>query len=233
MRFLLSNQSAHVTAIQCAAIASSVQAQLRLHVNPAYNLYGDSVGILPSPSLVRAALAKRAIVLVLKDKLSVDGALGDHSVDDTGWPVAEVGVEDTLSQGVSVLGPNGVGSVVSHEVLETWGDEFINKWCDAPDGTQWSYELCDAVENDSYLLNGVWVSNFVLPMFFDQYAHDGAAKFDYMGKLTAPFTLSPGGYSVVKKADGTIDQVFGAQVSDEKKARIRKRRRVLLRSVNI
>lgn len=233
MRFLLSNQSTHVTAIQCAAIASSVQAQLRLHVNVAYNLGGDSVGILPSPTLVHAALAKRAIVLVLKDTLDVDGALGDHSVDDSGFPVAEVGVETTLSQGVSVLGPNGIGSVVSHEILETWGDEFIGTWDDAPDGTQWAHELCDAVENDSYLLNGVWVSNFVLPLFFDQYAHDGAAKFDYMGKLTAPFSLSPGGYSVVKKADGTIDQVFGAQVSEEKKAKIRARRRVRMRGISL
>jgi hypothetical protein len=233
MKFLLSNQSSHVSAIQCAAIAASCQAQLRQHVDPAWEFSTSSVGVLPSAALVRAAIFKRSVVIVIKDSLSVDGALGDHSVDDSGFPIAEIGVQETLADGGTILGPNGLGSVISHEILETRGDEFISTWDDAPDGTQWAHELCDAVEGDSYLCNGVWVSNFVKPAFFDQYAHGEVtgAKFDYLGKLSSPFSLAPGGYTVVKHQDGSIDQVFGAQVSEAKQEKIRKRRRVHLRSI--
>ena len=237
MRFLLSNQGSRLTATQVAAIALSAQTQLRYHVSAAWNVTPatvGSVGILQDASRMRLALAKRAIVVVLKPHLDVDGALGDHSVDGTGFPVAEVGVEETYQESGTILGPNGIGSVVSHEIVETFGDQFVCTWDEGPDGNEYAHELCDAVEGDGYLLNGVYMSNFVKPSFFNKWISAGTAgQFDYMGKLTAPFTMSPGGYQVVKHPDGSYSQVYGSAVTDERKAKIAKRRRVTLRKVDV
>ena len=232
MRFMISNQSSRVTSVQVSAIAFAVQHQLRYQVAPAWNVTPASVSILQDAAKMRFALAKRAIVLVLKDHLDVDGALGDHSVDGTGFPVAEVGVEDTYQESGTVLGPNGIGSVVSHEILETFGDQYVSTWDDGPNGDQYAHELCDAVEGDGYLLDGVYVSNFVKPAFFSTMT-GVAGDFDYMGKLTAPFTMSPGGYQVVRHPDGSYDNIYGSAVTDARKATIAKRRRVMLRKVDV
>jgi hypothetical protein len=54
--------------------------------------------------------------------------------------------------------------------------------------------VCDPVEGDSYSgAGGVALSNFVTPWWFSEQPPAGA-KFDFMSKLSAPFTMSPGGY---------------------------------------
>jgi hypothetical protein len=53
----------------------------------------------------------------------------------------------------------------------------------------------------------VQVSNFVLPEWFDSVVSAGE-KFDYLGKATAPFSMTPGGYWV-QAAMGNETQKFG------------------------
>lgn len=68
---------------------------------------------------------------------------------------------------------------------------------------------CDAVESDSYLVDGVAVSNFVLQAFFDAHAETGS-KFDFLGKLRAPFSMSRGGYQITRTEPGKTSQIFAA-----------------------
>ena len=56
------------------------------------------------------------------------------------------------------------------------------------DAVMWRFgrlEVCDPVENWSYPLDGVQVSDFVLPDYFNS----GAGPWDEMGALTGPFAL--------------------------------------------
>jgi hypothetical protein len=106
--------------------------------------------------------------------------------------------------------------VVSHEVIELFGDIDVNDYDDGPEsghGMCYAHELCDPCEADGYTVKlpddtAVLVSNFVLPAWFDQNAPAGSL-FDFMGTCKAPFTMSAGGYMVVRNAPGSEQQVFG------------------------
>lgn len=74
---------------------------------------------------------------------------------------------------------------------------------------------CDPVEGDSYQITvpysgtpKISVSNFVFPSWFDR-ENPKKTKFDYLGKLTKPFTMTAGGY-VIKLVDGVEKSVFAA-----------------------
>lgn len=61
----------------------------------------------------------------------------------------------------------------------------------------YAYEVCDAVEDDAlgYDINGVRVSDFVYPQYFETFWKKGATKFDHLGHLKGPLpALTHGGY---------------------------------------
>ncbi|MFK4506793.1 hypothetical protein LPJ38_28185 [Bradyrhizobium daqingense] len=54
------------------------------------------------------------------------------------------------------------------------------------------------------------MSNFVYPSWFEPFEHPEGTKFDHMGSLTAPFTMTEGGY-VIKKVNGRrVIKQFGS-----------------------
>lgn len=106
--------------------------------------------------------------------------------------------------------------VMAHEILEAKVNPYLTGWVTMPDGRRMAKEICDPVEDLSYgetTQSGrvVPVSNYVLPSYFD--AH-GQYPYDKMGKLTAPFSLTPGGYYVVEDAAGTRTAVFAARARE-------------------
>lgn len=149
---------------------------------------------------------------------ATDG-IGWHTETDDDRVYAEIGVGNVIDDegGVMLLDPANpsrlsVSAVLSHEVLETIADQFINLWCDGPDGeTQWAYEVCDPVEADQYpiAVEGVGtaaVSNFVWPGWFDLRA---SGKVDQMGTAPGPFELAPNGYAVVRRPGKGTSEIFG------------------------
>src|SRR5215467_2400669 len=103
-----------------------------------------------------------------------------------------------------------VSVTLSHEVLEMLGDTDINLMVQkGPRG--YAYEVCDAVEDDSlgYDINGVRVSDFVYPQYFETFWHKGATKFDHLGHLSGPLpSLTHGGYmSYLDYASGQWKQI--------------------------
>ncbi len=52
----------------------------------------------------------------------------------------------------------------------------------------------DAVEQTSYVIDGVKVSNFCLPPFFEPVANLQGVKLDWMGLCKQPLEILPGGY---------------------------------------
>jgi hypothetical protein len=93
---------------------------------------------------------------------------------------------------------------LSHEALELIGDPAVNLLVAGPhpgdrrrEVFHW-YEMCDAVQAESYKVDGIDVSNFVLPLYFTRDAEPGSRN-DFLGRrfegeTLASFGINPGGY---------------------------------------
>jgi hypothetical protein len=144
-------------------------------------------------------------IVEITDSLDEPGALGYHS-DVSNRPFIRV-----LAQGPQT------SITLSHEFLELLGDPTCDRWAKRGDGTEVAVEVADPVEGDSYPVlaevagegRTVEVSNYVLGSWFDP---AGTAPFDRLGRLTAPFTMTPGGYMVVLDRGGNESEVFARVV---------------------
>lgn len=142
-------------------------------------------------------------VMTIQDVLDDPQALGYHT-DEAGVVFARI------------LSDNGADSG-SHECCEETLDPTCEIWKPMGNGSEIAFESCDPVEGDSYpqaatigdKTRQIQVSNYVLPSYFDP---NGKAPFDRMGKLTAPFTMTEGGYMVVQDASGNDTDVFAKRV---------------------
>jgi hypothetical protein len=93
---------------------------------------------------------------------------------------------------------------LSHEALELIADPEANLLVQGPHPTKprhqvfhW-FEMCDAVQSETYEIDAVPVSNFVLPLFFTSSDERGGRN-DFLGTKTRGKTLesfkaNPGGY---------------------------------------
>lgn len=93
---------------------------------------------------------------------------------------------------------------LSHEALELVGDPESNLLVQGPHPKtpdhkvfHW-FEMCDAVQNESYVIDSIRVSNFVLPLYFTSSGERGGRN-DFLGTTTRGKTLqsfgvNPGGY---------------------------------------
>ncbi|HEX4509389.1 MAG TPA: hypothetical protein VH328_04895 [Burkholderiaceae bacterium] len=137
-------------------------------------------------------------VIYLMDAPVVSGAEGVHDLDAQDVPYGFVFL-DVCHQ---VKDPWTVA--LSHEALELVGDPLANLLVQGPHPEDHrhrvfhQFEMCDAVQDESYEIDGLPVSNFVLPAYFSR-KHDAAARTDFMGRpargdALRPFGLSDGGY---------------------------------------
>lgn len=216
------NESTMASDTDCDTMCKAIQVQMNLHVLPAWNMKAGTIKFYPDKTKVPGY----AWLISILDNSTVAGALGYHSEDNDKID-GFIFCQPVLSNGGKMLYDHNhpqnftVSSVLSHEVCEMIGDRFANFWADGPQiaqGSEYALELCDPVEGDSYsipvLVNNVStpvsVSNFVFPSWFNQQATAALNKpFDYLNKLSAPFTMTPGGYMIVAQA-GQVSQVFGA-----------------------
>src|SRR3981081_3256207 len=77
------------------------------------------------------------------------GAPGYHALTKGGQPVTKVFVKTTLAH-------NELVSVAAcHELFEMAIDPIANLWAEAADGTEYAYEMSDAVEEDTFLVDEI------------------------------------------------------------------------------
>lgn len=142
---------------------------------------------------------------LVDDLPEAPGAAGYHDIDPQGRPYSRIAVNAALENGSDWLtGPYSVASIAGHEALETVGDPLCISWVDMDQSTQTAQEMCDAVEATGYRHNGIDLTNFLLPAWFNPF---GKAPFDYVGQLDAPFTMTSGGYMILK-VGGNVQQKF-------------------------
>jgi hypothetical protein len=162
-------------------------------------LEGRSVS---QPDSAQAADMRGDAVIYLWDKSDVEGALGYHFQNNRGIPFGFVftSIAEELGEPWSIT--------LSHEALELIGDAETNQLAIGPhpDPAQdrsvffW-FEMCDAVEGESYEIDGVKVSNFLLPLYFTgtRDNDEPGARNDYLGRAykgqtLRSFGINPGGY---------------------------------------
>lgn len=155
-----------------------------------------------------------AWAMVFLDNADQPGALAYHDLTPDGLPEAKVFVETTLqdNQPVSIA--------ASHELVEMLVDPAINMMTTGgPDAkATYAYESADPVEETNFAINGIQMSNFVYPSYFESFRAAGSAQFDQLKQVSKPFQILSGGYQIVLK-NGKESQVFG---SADKKKRFKK-----------
>ena len=52
---------------------------------------------------------------------------------------------------------------------------------------------------DTFLVDGIEMSNFVHPSWFEPFKHPAGTKYDHLGLLKKPFSMTKGGYVIIKK----------------------------------
>jgi hypothetical protein len=149
------------------------------------------------------------VFAILQTLPNAPGAIAYHDVNGNGVPTLFDGI--TLSD--TLTGPgNSLSVAISHELLETAGDAGCNLWADGHDGSEYAHELCDAVESQTYGLDGIYVSNFVLPSFF---VPGSAGPYDHMSYAllsgavgpAKPLATASGGYQILRSAGAGEHQV--------------------------
>lgn len=217
------NRSTVLTDDEAAKITKAVAHQAHVHWAP---VWGSSPIVTFIPSHKERGWQGKWNILYL-DTSDEANALGYHDLTPEGLPVGKVFAKTDQMYGAAV------GVTTSHELLEMLLDPYINLTAFDPRRNLFvAYEACDAVEADhlGYAIDGVQVSDFVLPPFFDPTAATRpAAKYSYKGNVTKPFELAPGGYeSVFVPGKGWIQNVAkrdGGQAMDRPRVGSRRERR--------
>lgn len=117
------------------------------------------------------------------------GALGYHDRTPSGLPLIKCFPLLDKSDG------SDWRVTPSHEILEELKDPELSCCAQAPDGKIWAYEVCDAVEQDTYRINGVPVSNWNTPAYFEPPSDLKDVRLDWMGLCKTPGEVRPGGYA--------------------------------------
>ena len=220
----LLNKSTVMTNIDITKIASANSLQISRDVAPAWGRSSIPVNFYSSENLVPSGYTK----VYFFDNTDQPGALGYHDELMSGVVYAKVFVKTITSYGLPLIydfrRPSSitVASVASHEIIEMFINPYVSLWADGPvlnHCSSYAYEACDAVESNVYLINvgspsyTVAVSNFVYPEYFDS-ATPVRTKIDQMGLLTNPFTMTSGGYMILRNTSGGIVEVFGSKYPD-------------------
>jgi hypothetical protein len=142
------------------------------------------------------------------DKVGGGPSLGRHRLAKNGLPLAMIFVRPTLELGEKL------SLVASHELAEMLVDPAVNLWSTGPKGMLYAYEVSDVVEQNEFNIDGIAVSNFVYPAYFEAFRKPRSAQFDHLKKLDRPFQIPPSGYSQIRKGQKVRHQ-FGSERKKE------------------
>jgi hypothetical protein len=189
IQIAVTNESTVVADSAVQAAVAALQQQVAQDFAPVWGISASLIFVAkgsPPPS--------GAWWLAVLDNSDQAGALGYHDLTPDGLPLGKVFAASDLQYGSNWT------VTASHELLEMLGDPDINLCASVAnaDGSLrlYAYEVADACEADQYAyqINGVWVSDFVYPAWFESFRQPNSTQFDRQNHITAPFQLLPGGY---------------------------------------
>jgi hypothetical protein len=193
------NESTVVTNAEVTPVVAALQQQVTNDFRPIWGIDAE-LTIIPQGTQPPTG----TWWLVILDDSDQAGALGYHDLTPDGMPIGKVFAASDLKFGASW------SVTASHELLEMLADPNINLTVFVQNanttGTLYAYEVCDACEDDSfgYQINGVTLSDFVYPSWFESFRAQGSVQFDRMNRIQSPLELLSGGYiGVFNVADGS------------------------------
>lgn len=186
------NASTILTNGEVEAALPALQTQVRRDFAPVWGVDAD-LTLVPKTQKPRPG----SWWLSILDNTDQAGALGYHDLTSEGLPLGKVFAATDKQYGLSWT------VTASHELLEMLGDPDVSLSAFVQTGNNtgsfYSYEVCDPCEVDEqgYMINGVKVSDFVYPSWFEAFRQPGSAQFDHQRQINAPLKLLPGGYCLV------------------------------------
>jgi hypothetical protein len=206
--------------VDLETLVKAMQAYVDRYVAPVWGA--------PARLVVSKGFRKNAWAMVFLDDADQPGALAYHDLTPSGLPLAKVFVKTTLANG------DLVSVSASHELVEMLVDPAINLMSTGPDPkVVYAYESADPVEELRFNVNGIAMSDFVYPSYFEGFHKPGSVPFDQMRAVSRPFEILKGGYQIILK-NGKWTQIFGSAVKQRRfagedrrghRSQVRRRRR--------
>lgn len=195
------NQSTVDLGVDFDRLIAAMQVYIDKHVVP---VWGTPAKLVKTRGFVKGQWA-----MVFLDNADQPGALAYHDLTPSGLPLAKVFVKTALDN-------NELVSVsASHELVEMLVDPAINIMTTGPDSKIiYAYESADPVEALSFKVNGIPMSNFVYPSYFEDFHKPRSVQFDHMKKVTKPFQVLKDGYQIIFK-NGKWSQVYGSKAKQK------------------
>ncbi len=199
------NQAVTPMGVEFDALIAAMQKFVDEHFAP---VWGTPAKLVKSKGFLKGAWA-----MAFLDKTRDASMEGYHDVTPEGMPMSKVFVKNILDQ------KDKVSVAASHELAEMLVDPNANLYSTGPKKNRhYDYEVADPVEELFFEIDGIAVTNFVYPAYFEAFHKKGATRFDHMGTLDRPFTLHLGGYQCYS-VDGKEKTEWG---SKPKRARFEK-----------
>jgi hypothetical protein len=173
---------------QLQPVVAALQKQVSDDFAPAWGIDAD-LRFVPAGSKPKPGEWWLAVL----DNSDQAGALGYHDLTQEGLPLGKVFAKTDQQYGEQWTG------TASHELLEMLADPNINLTVfdeSKEGGRLYAYEVCDACEAEKfgYKIDGIPVSDFVYPSWFESFRKANSTQFDHTKKINRPFQLLSGGY---------------------------------------
>jgi hypothetical protein len=167
------NKATTPLGFKLADLVAAMQVYIDEHVAP---VWGTPAKLVETTDFVKGAWA-----IVFLDNADQPGALAYHDLTPDGLPESKVFVKTTLDD-------HEVVSVsASHELVEMLVDPATNMMTTGPDAkTIYAYESADPVESLFFDVQGMSMSDFVYPSYFETFHKTGSVKFDHLDKVSVP-----------------------------------------------
>jgi hypothetical protein len=177
-------------------LIAAMQTYVDEHVAP---VWGTPAKLVKSSTFVKGTWA-----MAFLDDADQPGALAYHDLTPDGLPLSKVFVRTTIENG------DLVSVSASHELVEMLVDPAINMMTTGPDAKlMYAYESADPVEALTFAVDGMKMSDFVYPSYFEVFRKPRSVRFDHMKKVIKPFQILSGGYQIIFK-NGKWTQVYGS-----------------------
>jgi hypothetical protein len=211
-----------LTDYQIVRMIPSIQRQITEHFQPAWGFGAQII-------FCEHSVPRDAYQIIIYDKARAkddDGYLGYHFSAE-GYPVASIfALQDMNEDGT-------ISDTLSHEILEMLVDPACNMYAHRPawgtrPGRGYFYEVCDPVQGFKYEIDGILVTDFVYPEWYEDNWPAGSRKFDHLGKVKRPFEVMNGGYAEIyergkKGKDGAFTTIWGRGSGESHKKRHRRK----------
>jgi hypothetical protein len=172
-----------ITPSQLTKVAAALQKQATRDFGPLWDIQANVSGFARLQDVPTDYWP-----VIVRDDIKTPGAAGVHE-DKNRQPFALVQFSDAWSL------------TASHETLEMLADPFGNRLVAgmspkrAQGRVNFLVEVCDPSEDQqfAYTVNGVTVSDFYTPHFFDPVS-ESSVRYSYTGAVKGPRTILQGGY---------------------------------------